>query len=129
MERNLCKIAWVVSLSCSLAMDDFGTGYSSLSYLRSFPFDKIKIDRSFVKNLSSGGDESAIVRTITRLANDLRMSCTAEGVERKEDLNFLRDNGCTEIQGYLISAAVPASSVPALLEKFGSIIPDVNKAA
>jgi EAL domain-containing protein (putative c-di-GMP-specific phosphodiesterase class I) len=102
-----------------IAMDDFGTAYSSLSYLRSFPFDKIKIDRSFIQNLSSAGDTSAIVRTITRLAKDLGMSTTAEGVETQEDLDFLRENGCTEIQGYLISAAAPARAIPELLMKFG----------
>ena len=69
------------SLGVRIALDDFGTGYSSLSYLRSFPFDKIKIDRSFTRNLSSGGDACAIVRTVTRLAKDLGMSTTAEGVE------------------------------------------------
>ncbi|MBC8001241.1 MAG: EAL domain-containing protein, partial [Opitutaceae bacterium] len=69
------------SLGIRIALDDFGTGYSSLSYLRSFPFDKIKIDRSFTRNLSSGGDACAIVRTVTRLAKDLGMSTTAEGVE------------------------------------------------
>ena len=100
------------SLGIRIALDDFGTGYSSLSYLRSFPFDKIKIDRSFTKNLSAGGDACAIVRTVTRLAKDLGMSTTAEGVETKEDLDFLREIGCTEIQGYLISPAVPALAVP-----------------
>ncbi len=76
------------ALGIRIALDDFGTGYSSLSYLRSFPFDKIKIDRSFTRNLSAGGDACAIVRTVTRLAKDLGMSTTAEGVETKEDLAF-----------------------------------------
>jgi EAL domain-containing protein (putative c-di-GMP-specific phosphodiesterase class I) len=107
------------SLGIRIALDDFGTGYSSLSYLRSFPFDKIKIDRSFTKNLSAGGDACAIVRTITRLAKDLGMSTTAEGVETQHDLDFLREIGCTEIQGYLISPAVPAHAVPGLLTRLG----------
>ena len=83
------------SLGIRIALDDFGTGYSSLSYLRSFPFDKIKIDRSFTKNFSRGGDACAIVRTVTRLAKDLGMSTTAEGVENQQDLDFLRKIGCT----------------------------------
>jgi EAL domain-containing protein (putative c-di-GMP-specific phosphodiesterase class I) len=117
------------SLGIRIALDDFGTGYSSLSYLRSFPFDKIKIDRSFIRNLSSGGDASAIVRTVTRLAKDLGMRTTAEGVETQADLDFLREIGCTEIQGYLISAAAPAHAVPRLLTRFGVIIGEVPKAA
>ena len=117
------------SLGIRIALDDFGTGYSSLSYLRSFPFDKIKIDRSFTKNLSSGEGASAIVRTVTRLAKDLGMSTTAEGVETKEDLDFLRQQGCTEIQGYLISPAAPAHEVPTLLTRFGGIVGEVPKAA
>ena len=115
------------SLGIRIALDDFGTGYSSLSYLRSFPFDKIKIDRSFTRNLSSGADASAIVRTVTRLAKDLGMSTTAEGVETQQDLDFLREIGCTEIQGYLISAAVPALAVPPLLARFGDSIAEIAK--
>jgi diguanylate cyclase (GGDEF)-like protein len=117
------------SLGIRIALDDFGTGYSSLSYLRSFPFDKIKIDRSFTRNLSTGGDASAIVRTVTRLAKDLGMSTTAEGVETQEDLDFLREIGCTEIQGYLISAAVPALAVPPLLTRFGGSTAEMAKSA
>ena len=123
---TLCKLR---AMGVQISLDDFGTGYSSLSYLRSFPFDKIKIDRSFTKNLSSGGDASAIVRTVTRLAQDLGMSTTAEGVETKEDLDFLRENGCTEIQGYLISPAIPALSIPDLLKKWGGAIRDAAEAA
>lgn len=117
------------SLGIRIALDDFGTGYSSLSYLRSFPFDKIKIDRSFTRNLSNGGDACAIVRTVTRLAKDLGMSTTAEGVETQEDLDFLREIGCTEIQGYLISAAVPALAVPPLLARFGGNTAEMAKSA
>jgi diguanylate cyclase (GGDEF)-like protein len=107
------------ALGIRIAMDDFGTGYSSLSYLRSFPFDKIKIDRSFVQHLASERDSNAIVRAVTGLAHDLGMTSTAEGVESQETLDILRENGCTEIQGYLISAAAPAHTVPELLIKFG----------
>jgi len=117
------------SLGIRIALDDFGTGYSSLSYLRSFPFDKIKIDRSFTRNLSAGGDACAIVRTVTRLAKDLGMSTTAEGVETQQDLDFLREIGCTEIQGYLISPAVPAHAVPGLLTRFGGGSTEIARSA
>jgi diguanylate cyclase (GGDEF)-like protein len=126
-ETTVAKLHKFRSLGIRIALDDFGTGYSSLSYLRSFPFDKIKIDRSFVKNLSSGRDASAIVRTVTRLAQDLDLSTTAEGVETQEDLDFLREIGCTEIQGYLISPAVTALAVQGLLMKFGGSITQLPK--
>jgi diguanylate cyclase (GGDEF)-like protein len=98
-----------------IAMDDFGTGYSSLSYLRSFPFDKIKIDQSFVRGLGSAGDAMPIVRAVTGLGTDLGMTTTAEGVETREQLDLLRAEGCNEVQGYLFSAAVPATDVANLL--------------
>jgi diguanylate cyclase (GGDEF)-like protein len=95
-----------------LALDDFGTGYSSLSYLRKFPFDKIKIDRSFIHDLSEAGEEStAIVRCIARLGESLGMTTTAEGVETKEQLERVRAEGCTECQGYYFSAPIPANEL------------------
>jgi EAL domain-containing protein (putative c-di-GMP-specific phosphodiesterase class I) len=100
-------------------MDDFGTGYSSLSYLRSFPFDKIKIDRSFVKDLAEGSDCAAIVRAISGLGRSLNIITTAEGVETMDQLNWLRAEGCNEVQGYLFSPAKPASELAQLLAKFG----------
>ncbi len=118
-ETTLTTLHKLRSLGVRIAMDDFGTGYSSLSYLRSFPFDKIKIDRSFVQHLSSERDSAAIVRAVTGLAHDLGMSSTAEGVESQETLDILRENGCTEIQGFLISPATPAHTVAELLARFG----------
>jgi predicted signal transduction protein with EAL and GGDEF domain len=100
-----------------IAMDDFGTGYSSLSYLRSFPFDKIKIDQSFVRGLGSAGDSVPIVRAVTGLGTDLGMTTTAEGVETREQLEILRAQGCNEVQGYLFSAAVPAGEIADLLAR------------
>ena len=82
------------SLGVRIALDDFGAGYSSLSYLSSFPFDKIKIDRSFIRDVSDRPDSAAIVRTILTLAGTLEMSTTAEGVERVEELDWLREHGC-----------------------------------
>ena len=94
-----------------IAMDDFGTGYSSLSYLRSFPFDKIKIDRSFIQDLSNGREPLAIVHAIAGLAKGLNMIATAEGVETQQQLDALLAIGCNEMQGYLFSRAVPAKDL------------------
>ena len=96
-------------------MDDFGTGYSSLSYLQSFPFDKIKIDQSFIRELASCEEFMAIVRAITGLGKSLGISTTAEGVETREQLRLLRSEGCTEVQGFLFSQPCPASEVETLL--------------
>ncbi|MCW5697741.1 MAG: EAL domain-containing protein [Bauldia sp.] len=100
-----------------ISMDDFGTGYSSLSYLRSFPFDKIKIDQSFTRDLPSNPDSAAIVRAVAGLGNSLGMTTTAEGVETVEQLRVLRAEGYTEVQGFLFSRPVPGSRVPDLLRE------------
>lgn len=98
-------------LGVQIAMDDFGTGYSSLSYLRSFPFDKIKIDRSFIRDLSEGAEPLAIVNAVAGLAKCLNMISTAEGVETQQQFEALQAVGCTEMQGYLFSKARPADEV------------------
>jgi predicted signal transduction protein with EAL and GGDEF domain len=103
------------SLGVHISMDDFGTGYSSLSYLRSFPFDKIKIDRSFMAGLGPQKDALAIVRAVIGLGQSLGMSTTAEGVETEEQLAAVREQGCNEVQGYLFSPPLPASGAAALL--------------
>jgi diguanylate cyclase (GGDEF)-like protein/PAS domain S-box-containing protein len=103
------------ALGVRISMDDFGTGYSSLSYLRSFPFDKIKIDRSFVSQLSSRDGSMAIVRAVAGLGKSLGISTTAEGVETDEQLALLRSEGCTEVQGYLFSPPRPAEDVESML--------------
>jgi EAL domain-containing protein (putative c-di-GMP-specific phosphodiesterase class I) len=102
-------------LGVRIAMDDFGTGYSSLSYLRSFPFDKIKIDRSFVTELSDREDCIAIIKAVAGLGTSLGMATTAEGVETPEQLRLVREQGCTEIQGYYFSPARPANEVMQML--------------
>jgi len=102
-----------------ISLDDFGTGYSSLSYLRSFPFDKIKIDRSFVSELSTREDSMAIVRAVTGLGRSLGIATTAEGVENDTQLELLRREGCTQAQGYLFSAPRPAREVAMMLSKTG----------
>jgi len=99
------------ALGVRISMDDFGTGYSSLSYLRSFPFDKIKIDRSFVRDLSQNADSQAIVRAIVSLGASLGITVTAEGVEGESDLKRLKAEGCDEGQGYLFSKARPSEEI------------------
>ena len=105
------------ALGVQIAMDDFGTGYSSLSYLRSFPFDKIKIDRTFIEDLSNGAEPLAIVHAVAGLAKCLNMISTAEGVETQQQLDKLQSVGCTEMQGYLFSKARPASEIADLLRQ------------
>ncbi len=104
------------ALGVRISMDDFGTGYSSLSYLRSFPFDKIKIDQSFVRDLGSNHDAQAIVRSIISLGIGLGITITAEGVETEAELNCLRIEGCHEGQGYLFSRARPQAEIMKLLQ-------------
>ena len=108
------------SFGVRIAMDDFGTGYSSLSYLRRFPFNKIKIDRSFVHELPASLDCMTITRGIVELANGLGMTTTAEGVETSEQLYVLRTYGCTHGQGHLFSPPLPAADIAAMLKKHRS---------
>ena len=98
-EIALATLRELRSLGIAIALDDFGTGYSSLSYLQSFPFDKIKIDRRFVANGSDVAND-AILRAISQLGTNLGMTTTAEGVETKEQLDRVRAEGCTEMQGF-----------------------------
>jgi diguanylate cyclase (GGDEF)-like protein/PAS domain S-box-containing protein len=103
-------------LGVRIAMDDFGTGYSSLSYLQRFPFDKIKIDRSFIENIVEPGGSLSIVRAVISIAESRNITTTAEGVETGQQLELLRSLGCTEMQGYLFSPARPASEVMRLFD-------------
>src|SRR3954453_2482814 len=106
------------ALGVRVAMDDFGTGYSSLSYLRSFPFDKIKIDRSFINDLDRNRDSAVIIKAIASLGSSLGIETTAEGIETEEQLEIVRRAGCTEMQGYLASRPVPAAEVPDLIARY-----------
>ena len=121
LEHNAAAVATLTQLHAvgvRIALDDFGTGYSSLSNLRSFPFDKIKIDRSFVADLSATNlDAIAVVRSVARLGVSLGMATTAEGVETNAQLELVRAEGCTEIQGYFIGRPVPASQVALLVQQ------------
>ncbi len=105
-------------LGIRIAMDDFGTGYSSLSQLRSFPFSKIKIDRSFVSSLGLVGEATGLIRAIAALGAGLGMTTIAEGVETAEQAALVEADGCTDIQGYLISRPIPAADIDALLSRY-----------
>jgi diguanylate cyclase (GGDEF)-like protein/PAS domain S-box-containing protein len=113
-EATLAILHQLRALGVRIAMDDFGTGYSSLTYLQSFPFDKIKIDRSFVKDITENAGSLNIVRAVASLANGMGMTATAEGVETNEQLDRITAEGCTEMQGYLFSRPLPARDIERL---------------
>ncbi|WP_199743391.1 EAL domain-containing protein [Caulobacter sp. 602-1] len=112
---NMSMLHDLKALGVRISMDDFGTGYSSLSYLRSFPFDKIKIDQTFVRDILEDSDAMAIIKAVLDLGSSMGIVTTAEGVETLEQLNALRGQGCAEIQGYFISRPAPASEIAQLL--------------
>ena len=116
-EWNLAVLSQLGDLGVRISMDDFGTGYSSLSYLRSFAFDKIKIDKSFIRDLTTSQSSVAIVRAVCGLARSFGASTTAEGVETDSQLAQIRAEGCTEVQGYIFGRPVPADEIPALLAR------------
>jgi EAL domain-containing protein (putative c-di-GMP-specific phosphodiesterase class I) len=102
-------------LGVRIALDDFGTGYSSLSYLQRFPFDKVKIDRSFIRSMTDSDDARAIVRAILAMCHQLRLEVTAEGVESQGQLDELRAQGCDQIQGYLLGRPMAQLDVASYL--------------
>jgi EAL domain-containing protein (putative c-di-GMP-specific phosphodiesterase class I) len=108
---TLARLHELRKLGAQIALDDFGTGYSSLSYLRSFPFDKIKIDQSFIQDMANGAEPLAIVNAVAGLAKCLNMISTAEGVETQQQMDTVQSIGCTEMQGYLFSRARPAKEI------------------
>jgi diguanylate cyclase (GGDEF)-like protein len=119
--RALSILRRLKTLGVRIAMDDFGTGYSSLSYLQSFPFDKIKIDRSFIMNIQSRHESAAIVRAVIGLARGLNVPVAAEGVETHEQLQFLSQESCSEIQGYLIGKPSPIESYSETVGRSGAV--------
>jgi diguanylate cyclase (GGDEF)-like protein len=113
-EATLAVLHQLRALGVRIALDDFGTGYSSLTYLQSFPFDKIKIDRSFVKDITENSGSLNIVRAVAALASGMGMTATAEGVETREQLDSITSEGCTEMQGFLFSKPLPAREIERL---------------
>jgi EAL domain-containing protein (putative c-di-GMP-specific phosphodiesterase class I) len=113
-EAALAILHQLREIGVRIALDDFGTGFSSLSYLKRFPFDKIKIDRCFVSDISEVDASSSIVEAVVDIATALNMTTTAEGVETEAQRELLRKLGCTEMQGYLFSAPKPAADVKKL---------------
>jgi EAL domain-containing protein (putative c-di-GMP-specific phosphodiesterase class I) len=109
--RNISILHQIKNLGVSILLDDFGTGYSSLSYLRLFPFDKIKIDQSFVREMPYRSDCAAIVCAIASLGRELNMVTAAEGVETREQLELVRAAGCKQMQGYFFSRPCPAAQL------------------
>ena len=115
--NTLATLHQLRALGVRISMDDFGTGYSSLAYLRSFPFDKIKIDRSFVRDMPERNDSRAIIRAVTGLAQSLKISTVIEGIETEEQLEMAKTEGCNEAQGFLFSKPLPEREVADFLAK------------
>jgi EAL domain-containing protein (putative c-di-GMP-specific phosphodiesterase class I) len=118
VEGAISTLGALKAMGVKIAVDDFGTGYSSLSYLKRLPLDRLKIDRSFVREICTDSDAAAIALAVIAMAHSLRLKVLAEGVETHEQLTFLRANQCNEIQGYLISRPLSASDTTKLLSRF-----------
>lgn len=114
--HTVATLRGLKELGVAIAIDDFGTGHSSLNYLKRFPIDSIKIDRSFVQDVFAGGSDAAIVSAVITLAKGLRLRTVAEGVETEEQLQFLKNHRCEEMQGYLYCKALPAAEIDRLIE-------------
>src|SRR5688572_5951289 len=124
--RAVALLGELKAMGIRIAIDDFGTGYSSLAYLKRFPIDCLKIDRSFVADVPREGGNTAITQAIIAMAHSLGLKVIAEGVETIEQLEFLRDHGCDELQGYYISRPVPEGEATALLQNAAGMRPQSN---
>ena len=116
-EEAIKTLRYLKSLGIKISIDDFGTGYSSLGYLKRFPLDALKVDRSFVRDITSDADDAAITAAIISMAHSLGLKVIAEGVETAEQLNFLAGHGCEQMQGYYFSKPVPAAQCSAMLQE------------
>jgi len=117
VDMTITLLARLRRIGVSIAIDDFGTGHSSLNYLKRFPMDALKVDKTFVEDLPDRFEDAAIVRSVIQLAQGLNLRVIAEGVETKEQLDFLQTNGCHEVQGYYFSFPLPAEEFTALFER------------
>ena len=116
-EATIGTLRVLKKMGVRISVDDFGTGYSSLSYLKRFPIDSLKIDKSFVRDLAIGSDNQAIVNTIIGLAKSLKLTVTAEGVEKEEQLEYLRSQNCDRMQGYLLSRPVDPDALAGMVNR------------
>jgi EAL domain-containing protein (putative c-di-GMP-specific phosphodiesterase class I) len=117
MEATIATMTSLNEIGVLLSLDDFGTGYSSLQYLKRLPLDQLKIDQSFVRDISTDSSDKTIVSTIIAMANSLNLNVIAEGVETDEQRQFLLNNCCTHFQGYLFGRPVPIEQFDALLKQ------------
>jgi len=120
MDNAAATVALLLELKAmgvSLSIDDFGTGYSSLSYLKHFPIDRVKIDRSFVRDITRNPDDAAIAAAIIAMSHSLNLKVTAEGVEQQEQLDILSSRGCDEIQGFLLTPPLSAEELTLFLDR------------
>ena len=115
------------TLGIALSLDDFGTGYSSLSYLKQLPLDQVKIDQSFVRDMTTDASDAIMVKNIIDMAHNFGLNVIAEGVETEEQLNLLKKNGCKSYQGYLFSKPIPVEHFEEMLQDIALSIPN-NKA-
>ena len=129
LAQSVDKMRELESMGVSLSIDDFGTGYSSLSALKSFPLARLKIDKSFVSELADNADDQAIAMAVISLGHKLNLRVIAEGVETEQQCNFLRDNDCDEMQGYLFSPPVPASRIYSLLVEQARLLAECGPGA
>ncbi len=128
-EKDLKTLESIKSLGVGISMDDFGTGYSSLSSLRSLPIDTLKIDRDFVKDVPGDEDDAVIVTVIINMARLLKLNLVAEGVETSEQLDFLKQEGCQTVQGYLISRPIAPKDMERYLARDTAMISELRAGA
>jgi EAL domain-containing protein (putative c-di-GMP-specific phosphodiesterase class I) len=116
VESAILTMRYIKEMGISIAIDDFGTGYSSLSYLKRFPIDILKVDRSFVMDIPSDSNDMAITAAVIAMAHKLNLRVVAEGIETKEQLDFLRSNHCEYGQGYLIARPMPCKDLETYIQ-------------